>query len=76
MVAGELLVDVKRQLKHGQFSAWLAENCAIPDRTCRLYMLWRGIERRSRANCQDAASWGQPASARGVNLIMASSEQS
>ena len=55
MVAGELLVDVKRQLKHGQFSAWLAENCAIPDRTCRLYMLWRGIERRSRANCQDAA---------------------
>jgi hypothetical protein len=75
MVAGELLLDVKRQLKHGQFLAWLAENRAIPDRTCRLYMLWRRIERRSRANCQDAVPWGRPASALGVNLIVASSEQ-
>jgi hypothetical protein len=54
MVAGELLLDVKRQLKHGQFLAWLAGNRAIPDRTCRLYMLWRGIELSLRWSAQIA----------------------
>jgi hypothetical protein len=36
--AGELLIEAKAQSKHGQWMPWLAEQCAIPDRTARLYM--------------------------------------
>jgi hypothetical protein len=37
--AGELLVEVKRGLKHGQWGPWLAANCPkISARTARAYM--------------------------------------
>jgi hypothetical protein len=38
IAAGELLIEAKAQLKHGQWGPWLAEHCAIPDRTARLYV--------------------------------------
>jgi hypothetical protein len=38
MAAGELLIEAKAQLKHGQWGPWLAEHCGMPDRTARLYM--------------------------------------
>jgi hypothetical protein len=38
MAAGALLLEAKAQLKHGQWGPWLAEHCAMSDRTARLYM--------------------------------------
>jgi hypothetical protein len=38
MAAGDLLVEAKRLLGHGHFGKWLEANCAISDRTARLYM--------------------------------------
>ncbi len=38
ITAGELLIEAKAKLKHGQWEPWLAENCAIPARTARHYM--------------------------------------
>jgi Protein of unknown function (DUF3102) len=45
MAAGDLLLEAKERLKHGQWMPWLKEHCAIPDRTARLYM--RLAENRS-----------------------------
>ncbi len=38
IVAGELLIEAKRQLKHGQWLPWLREHCQISERTASLYM--------------------------------------
>jgi hypothetical protein len=38
LTAGELLIEAKSQLKHGQWLPWLTEHCAMSDRTARLYM--------------------------------------
>jgi Protein of unknown function (DUF3102) len=38
MTAGELLIEAKALVKHGQWLPWLAEHCAISDRTAQLYM--------------------------------------
>jgi hypothetical protein len=38
IVAGELLVEAKAQLVHGQWRPWLREHCAISERTAQLYM--------------------------------------
>jgi hypothetical protein len=38
MVAGDLLIEAKAQLKHGEWLPWLTEHCSISDRTARLYM--------------------------------------
>jgi Protein of unknown function (DUF3102) len=38
MAAGDLLIAAKSQLKHGQWLPWLAEHCAMPERTAQLYM--------------------------------------
>jgi hypothetical protein len=38
MTAGELLLEARAQLQHGQWLPWLKGNCAISDRTARLYM--------------------------------------
>jgi hypothetical protein len=37
MAAGELLIEAKGLLKHGQWLPWLRDHCAISDRTARLY---------------------------------------
>lgn len=36
--AGELLLQAKSQLPHGQWTAWLTSNCAFSDRTAQRYM--------------------------------------
>jgi len=38
MVAGDLLIEAKAQVPHGQWLPWLAEHCAISERTAQLYM--------------------------------------
>src|SRR5262249_16307953 len=35
---GELLVEAKTQLKHGQWLPWLQDHCTISERTAQLYM--------------------------------------
>lgn len=35
---GELLRQAKAQLQHGEWSAWVQENCSFSDRTARAYM--------------------------------------
>jgi Protein of unknown function (DUF3102) len=38
MAAGDLLIEAKSQLKHGQWLPWLTEHCALSERTAQLYM--------------------------------------
>ncbi len=38
MAAGDLLIEAKAQLRHGQWLPWLAQYCAMSDRIARLYM--------------------------------------
>jgi Protein of unknown function (DUF3102) len=38
IAAGALLLEAKELLKHGQWLSWLAEHCAISERTAQLYM--------------------------------------
>jgi hypothetical protein len=36
--AGELLIEAKGQIAHGQWLPWLRDHCAISERTAQLYM--------------------------------------
>jgi hypothetical protein len=38
MRAGDLLIEAKAQFKHGEWLPWLAEHCAMSERTAQLYM--------------------------------------
>jgi hypothetical protein len=38
IAAGELLLEAKAQLKHGQWMPWLKDHCGLSDRTARAYM--------------------------------------
>ena len=38
MAAGDLLIEAKAQLQHGQWLPWLAEHCEISERAAQLYM--------------------------------------
>jgi Protein of unknown function (DUF3102) len=38
VVAGELLIEAKSQLRHGQWLPWLEANCRVSSRSARLYM--------------------------------------
>jgi hypothetical protein len=38
MAAGDLLLEAKAQLGHGEWLPWLAERCGIPERTASRYM--------------------------------------
>jgi hypothetical protein len=38
IAAGEMLIEAKRQVKHGQWLPWLAANCSVPARTATHYM--------------------------------------
>jgi Protein of unknown function (DUF3102) len=63
MAAGTLLIEAKAQLDHGQWLPWLAEHCAMSERTAQLYMRLakRRPELEAKAQCiadltiQDAA---------------------
>jgi hypothetical protein len=36
--AGQLLLEAKKQVRHGSFAEWIATNCAFSERTAQLYM--------------------------------------
>ena len=36
--AGNMLIEAKAQLKHGEWLPWLRNHCGIPERTARRYM--------------------------------------
>jgi hypothetical protein len=38
IVAGELLIEAKAQLAHGQWLPWLRDHCTMSERTAQLYM--------------------------------------
>lgn len=38
IAAGELLIEAKAQLQHGQWLPWLRDHCTISERTAQLYM--------------------------------------
>src|SRR5271165_5330168 len=38
IAAGELLIEAKRKLGHGQWLPWLRDHCTISERTAQLYM--------------------------------------
>jgi 2-succinyl-5-enolpyruvyl-6-hydroxy-3-cyclohexene-1-carboxylate synthase len=38
IAAGELLLEAKDQVPHGQWLPWLQEHCSISERTAQLYM--------------------------------------
>jgi hypothetical protein len=38
ITAGELLIDAKNQVPHGQWLPWLRDHCTISERTAQLYM--------------------------------------
>jgi hypothetical protein len=38
IVAGELLIEAKAQVLHGQWLPWLKDHCCISERTAQLYM--------------------------------------
>lgn len=38
LAAGDLLIEAKQLIGHGQWLPWLAKHCDLPDRTAQLYM--------------------------------------
>jgi Protein of unknown function (DUF3102) len=38
IAAGELLIEPKKQVKHGEWQTWLMANCDIAERTVQAYM--------------------------------------
>jgi hypothetical protein len=38
LAAGELLIEAKGQVKHGQWLPWLSANCELSERTAQAYM--------------------------------------
>jgi hypothetical protein len=61
MAAGDLLIEAKAQLKHGQWLPWLRDHCSMPDRTARLYMRLakgRGVLEAENGNVADLSLRG------------------
>jgi hypothetical protein len=40
MAAGDLLIEVKAKVNHGEWQPWLKKHCAFSERTAQLYMRW------------------------------------
>jgi hypothetical protein len=55
MAAGDLLIEAKAQLKHGQWLPWLRDHCAMSERTAQLYMRLAKNRAEIEANPQRAA---------------------
>lgn len=51
--AGELLIEAKSTLPHGEFGAWLAANVPFSDRTARTYMRMAGLDDENRQRVAD-----------------------
>ena len=48
IAAGELLIEAKRRVQHGEWRPWLEANCSVPARTARHYM---ALARRRKQLC-------------------------
>jgi hypothetical protein len=55
IAAGELLVEAKEKLQHGQWLPWLREHCTISERTAQLYMRAAKHRGELEANTQGVA---------------------
>jgi hypothetical protein len=55
IAAGELLIEAKGQLDHGQWLPWLAGHCSISERTAQLYMRVAKNKAEIEANAQRIA---------------------
>jgi hypothetical protein len=55
IAAGELLIEAKEQLKHGQWLPWLNDHCTISERTAQLYMRCARNRTEIEANAQCVA---------------------
>ena len=55
IAAGEMLIEAKEQLKHGQWLPWLNEHCTISERTAQLYMRTARNREAIEANAQSVA---------------------
>jgi len=62
--AGHALIEAKELVDHGQWLPWLRENCALADRTARLYMQIA----RSGVNSATVADLGLQAAAKVITL--------
>lgn len=56
--AGELLIEAKAALQHGQFGPWLAANVAFSERTARGYMRLAGLDEAKRQRVADMSLRG------------------
>jgi hypothetical protein len=55
VTAGELLIEAKTLLKHGQWLPWLRDHCAMSERTAQLYMRCARSRKEIEANTQSFA---------------------
>jgi hypothetical protein len=55
MHAGDLLLEAKASLPHGQWLPWLAEHCTVSERTAQLYMRLARARPEIEANAQSLA---------------------
>jgi hypothetical protein len=55
ITAGELLIEAKALVKHGQWLPWLQNHCAISERTAQLYMRCARSRKEIEANTQCVA---------------------
>src|ERR1700752_1534300 len=55
MRAGDLLIEAKARLKHGQWLRWLAEHCEVSERAAQLYMRLARARSEIEANTQCVA---------------------
>lgn len=51
--AGELLLQAKKQLRHGSFATWLSHSFKFSDRTARAYMQLAGCDTAKRQRVAD-----------------------
>jgi Protein of unknown function (DUF3102) len=55
MAAGDLLIEAKALVKHGEWLPWLRDHCAISERTAQLYMRCARSRKEIEANTQSFA---------------------
>jgi Protein of unknown function (DUF3102) len=72
ITAGELLIEAKEQLDHGQWLPWLRDHCTISERTAQLYM--RVAKNREEIENQMRNGVGDLSLNEAVALLMLSSD--
>jgi hypothetical protein len=70
MAAGDLLIEAKDQVPHGQWLLWLRDHCSMSERTAQLYMRMARARPEIEANPQRVADL----SLRGAMAVIAPDE--